>query len=851
MADSTWQAHKAEIEQLYIKDGKTLHEVKRKLESMRGFRRSKKQYERAFTKWGFKKYKMNPQRWKYINVKLQKRKRQSDVFVYGERYLPERIRKGISRHGHVSTVELYSAPSPETPEGIVVCTPEPSGNVILEWPRELPWQQFLRITGSQSRPEYVPSVSTAGQFALHSNDMQIPKSYLIGEMESILPWADNRSGIQIAKCLTVLMPEEYEGQHYVSSEVLLRSDHLIGQQECQKMFLYLLSNNILDFRNKIMMRLFQGFGLDAREGTRELLFISSITASVAAERLFGRALKTGDLNTVEMLLKAGMDPHTPMLDDSLRPLTPLEYVAFSDRHARSVSHQMTRLLLSYHAQPNKHLGKHSALQRATSSKDKRLMDILLSRGAAISSHTLKAAAETSDASVVRILVDAALTVNQRIQFNDENWGAMLGKAVHESNLEMARSFLSWGADVNALQPLRGARDERQTTVLGIAAYAGDIPMLELLLANGAVVNPELPGGSSSSPLGLAVDEGRAEAVRILLSRGGDVNASHSVPFGGKDIQTNIMGLAAARGHVSILELLLDADSVVNPHFVDGNLHAYPLVIAVYYGHESATRFLLDAGADPDIPIEIWTSNGIRRPLGSLFECSLFKGQLNVCRDFLNAGAAVTGLALQDYYSASLQKFIHQQDFESSIQLLQLDIHLNHAYGAFGRSPSTPLGAAIEVGNIEMINTLRRAGATDLGLALYRIGNMETAEYLASAGALNSIMLSVGDHIILNAISAKDKQLACYLLDWALEQQSRVIIDIMFRPRSTHPGPLEVAINTQQLGLAKTLVAHGAPVTNGALEWCDKTIANTCLRYISCPFRRQNHDPSPILRFPSR
>lgn len=44
---------------------------------------------------------------------------------------------------------LYLVPSPQTPEGILVCTPTPT--TVLEWPHELPWLQFLQQMNGQGK----------------------------------------------------------------------------------------------------------------------------------------------------------------------------------------------------------------------------------------------------------------------------------------------------------------------------------------------------------------------------------------------------------------------------------------------------------------------------------------------------------------------------------------------------------------------------------------------------------------------------------------------------------------------------------------------------------------------------
>jgi hypothetical protein len=73
-------------------------------------RSRKKQYENAFKKWRWRKNKLSLDKWKIINRKISKRKRlglDSEVYVDGIRYPPEKVQRGI-RQGLISAAEMYS-----------------------------------------------------------------------------------------------------------------------------------------------------------------------------------------------------------------------------------------------------------------------------------------------------------------------------------------------------------------------------------------------------------------------------------------------------------------------------------------------------------------------------------------------------------------------------------------------------------------------------------------------------------------------------------------------------------------------------------------------------------------------
>ncbi|KAJ6191430.1 ankyrin repeat-containing domain protein [Penicillium mononematosum] len=70
-----WEPHKAQIEQIYLRENKIQKELSRIMEETR-VSKNKAQYEKAFERWNFKKYKMTPEKWKVVKHRIEKRKRQ-------------------------------------------------------------------------------------------------------------------------------------------------------------------------------------------------------------------------------------------------------------------------------------------------------------------------------------------------------------------------------------------------------------------------------------------------------------------------------------------------------------------------------------------------------------------------------------------------------------------------------------------------------------------------------------------------------------------------------------------------------------------------------------------------------
>ncbi|XP_027211620.1 putative ankyrin repeat protein RF_0381 isoform X2 [Penaeus vannamei] len=123
-------------------------------------------------------------------------------------------------------------------------------------------------------------------------------------------------------------------------------------------------------------------------------------------------------------------------------------------------------------------------------------------------------------------------------------------------LESVLLLISFGADVNART--EGRHDYR--SVLHYAVLSGSIPIVNLLLKQGAQVNFEAEY-NKPTPLDLAILKGDVELVRLLLDNGANVNASS--PIIGSPLH-----MACSEGisnRLPILKLLLEKGA--NPNLV--------------------------------------------------------------------------------------------------------------------------------------------------------------------------------------------------------------------------------------------------------------------------------------------
>ena len=144
---------------------------------------------------------------------------------------------------------------------------------------------------------------------------------------------------------------------------------------------------------------------------------------------------------------------------------------------------------------------------------------------------------------------------------------------------MVERLLKAGADPNLAQ-MSGM------TPLMIASHTGNLEVVKSLLARGANVNAETTE-TKSSALMWAVAEPHPEIAKVLVEGRADVHASSSKGF------TPLM-FAAKNGDIEMAKLLIAAGVNVNETGSDGT-HVLPY--SIVSGQAAFAKFLLEQGAD--------------------------------------------------------------------------------------------------------------------------------------------------------------------------------------------------------------------------------------------------------------
>ncbi|GIJ92153.1 hypothetical protein Asppvi_011129 [Aspergillus pseudoviridinutans] len=750
MADAEWERFKAEIERLYILENKTLPQVMNAMESMYGFERSKQQYQRRLKKWGLKKYELRAADWKAIGRRVEKRKREdgkeSEVFFDGIQHPPEKVRKVSYKQAFVSIRDQFlGGPSPYTPEGVVVCTPASPG-MRLEWDASLPWLRFSKLLQTAQGQDNVSfSLAASPRSAeVSSHKENLDLMQILG---SIVPWhklsqpPNIKSSSRIATALSILMPEDFEGQHHTLSERLCD----INQTGMDRLHLelFLLSNNLasqvsselsyatMNSNDKRIMQMFKRTGWTSLKRLQILLSTPEPTSGAIAEQIFASALRLVDLDTVETMLRAGMDPNNPIETVRHGALTPLQFSA-------SIAWEginLMDLLLSHDVDVNLSYNGYSALHYAIRSENEEAMRALLSHGAVVSPTCLRdAAIYDISIEIFRDFVDAC---EDDIELT--GWEDILAEAVKSRNVAMINILLAKGANVNFLVDVRFDDHWETTTVLGLGVTSKKVEIIEPLLRACVNVNPdvdelddldELHELSLVSPLALAVETGCFKITQLLLEANLDVGAADC---SGK---LTLLERAVKKTNVDLCGALIAHGAKVDRPWDCEGQSSSALLIALEMNSLEIVNLLINCGAR--------LNDVYSRAPGTVLGAAIEKGDRALLRMLQRAGASVlppklrrignmeTAIYLQQ--SGILQGILQicgrtiltaailAKDNELVQYLLDDDININILATAadidHSEPEQTPLGAAIQTGNSFVAEAIlqRDARVTDSDLS---------------------------------------------------------------------------------------------------------------------------------------
>ncbi|CAL1682578.1 unnamed protein product [Lasius platythorax] len=335
-----------------------------------------------------------------------------------------------------------------------------------------------------------------------------------------------------------------------------------------------------------------------------------------------------------------------------------ELISFFD-----LSHSQAGYVLLCDAVENKHI---------------EVSKLLLTNGSRVNSKNktpsntpLHFAVLNGDIEIVKLLLDSDANIDAKNQYGRTPFH----NAVENKKMEIIELLLNRGADVNArnsnsITPLhlaveKGNNEEIIKLLLSRGANVdakGYLQNVEHLLKHGAHVNSAYTSTSREgyTPLHLAVEKGSEEIIKLLLSRGANVDAK------GIDGITSLH-IAAERGYLQIVEHLLKRGAHVNSVYTSTSREGYtPLHLAVEKDSEEIIKLLLSRGANVDAK----GKDGI-----TSLHIAVERGYLQIVEHLLKHGA-----------------------------------YVNFAYTSTSREGYTPLHLAVETGHENVVKLLLEYGA---------------------------------------------------------------------------------------------------------------------------------------------
>jgi len=292
---------------------------------------------------------------------------------------------------------------------------------------------------------------------------------------------------------------------------------------------------------------------------------------------------------------------------------------------------------------------------------------------------------------------------------DDSQAKTLYEAAADGDIELVKSLISSGSDVNA-------PNDWGWTPLYVAAAIGNRDIVDLLIAKGADVNA--PNKLSETPLHLAVSNGHRDIVELLIKNGADFRAADE--DGVTPLHT-----AAEQGYIDIVTLLIDKGVDVD---AKDKWIWTPLHYACWKNHKDTAELLITKGADCRTADE----DG-----GTPLHTTAAMGHVDIGTLLIDEGADVNAK------NKSGQSPLHLAFQRGNKEFAELLIDKGADINMKNRNGLTPLHLAAESGQIDIIEMLLTQGAdinarnnseqSPLHLAIQR-GNKNVTELLIEKGA---------------------------------------------------------------------------------------------------------------------
>jgi uncharacterized protein len=412
-------------------------------------------------------------------------------------------------------------------------------------------------------------------------------------------------------------------------------------------------------------------GADVEARYKQFFEFNALSLAVSDERI----------EIAQALLEAGADPNWNNASPGLTPIV---------EAINKGNIELVRLLLAHHASTKFDTGF----------------------------KLLVKAAEKGNPEIVRLLLEAGCNPN-----DSDHSGSALRQACIRCDVDTMRVLLEAGAEV----PLQG--DDVSAIFYApfmakqLAGLLGEQPdptpyipqALQVVIDAGTNLN--LQDQHKSTLLSSAVGFGHLEAMQILLKAGADPNLSGKVPnllaIDQQELRpliakysepTHPLNLAAALGHLAMIQPLVDAGADINFRDEQGRS---AIDIAIKEGHQAIVKLLRQAGAELSQGSEAVSADAL---LGAAK-----KGNVEILRSALEAGispnASEAGVRQrQDRSKTALIFACEGGHLEAASLLIEFGADVNLSDRAGKKLGRTPLMYAAESDNADLVQLLLEAGA---------------------------------------------------------------------------------------------------------------------------------------------
>lgn len=605
MPQEQWERHKDILWGLWLRDRRTIDEVKTEMERL-GFYASSVvhvplllpaltsririgQFNRQFTKrWGFHR-KLTAAFWTYVGHQTRQRKPEpSDVIVEGVHLDP----KMVLKRTHDALSRQLKPVDPEYPHDLMLSICSLSAFTLkmeslkLSWSATMPWLQFSqRLVDSGFKVlTHAPRKASAAESTLQLVNRALPTRRDLSNPS--LPSA----------YLVATMPQVYKGEHIRNSQLICisQSDEATGL--LLKLLLYRISNNSVHMEDKEIMGLVEHSGLMAENIDPSDAFLTNTTTQALLEKFFGAALRELHRDIISWLLNLGVSPNTRHLTDSVSEKKHLPLLVILEQ-------RWTLIPTS---------GGDSLIPIAAAHQFE-ILELLVSSGAAIHQYcckdhgtALRYAVSQGNANAVLLFTTPGRP--NPASLSQKDYADLLYNMAWDEQAfqRISERYANAHHSDNMLDLLT------RTNGLFCASSIGSTGLLGRLIgANFNKINFNRHNRRGVSPLLSAIHESlrhhrgdSRERIQTLLHLGAEVNYQPGPLRANGDIVSvpfpTPLHIAASKSSVDICQVLLDHGANINalaafpPNFQQPMSTA--LQSAIGYGKNDCAQCLLDRGA---------------------------------------------------------------------------------------------------------------------------------------------------------------------------------------------------------------------------------------------------------------